>query len=133
MRREDGETLKFTLNSQERNMIKNGRFDNYLNPVYGIECERGHWSEGRGNPVENRKGTIWKVNRNDCPDYLEVNYQRDLPASRRTLENKNQKKKVHRNRVFEISLVIFTAILTFTTTVLFSDQIKNFLIKLFSE
>lgn len=127
MRRDDGETLKFTLNSQERNMIKTAKFDDYLNPVYGLECERGHWSEGRGNPVEKRFETIWKENRNDCPDFLEVNYQRDLPASKRVLERKREEKNRQRNKMFEIFLVI----LGFALTVLFAEEIKSFFRNLF--
>lgn len=127
MRRNDGETLKFTLNSQEREMIKNGRFDTYLNPKYGLECERGHWSEGRGTQVEDRYETVWKENRNDCPDYLEVDYQRNLPASRRVLEQKRENKKKWRNRSFEIFLVV----LGFFLSVIFADQIKSFFKNLF--
>lgn len=126
MRRDDGETLKFTLNSQEREMIKNGRFEDYLNPIYALECERGHWSEGRGTRKKNRYATIWEETRNNCPDYLEVNYQRNLQASKRVLDQKKDDKKKIKNRVFEVFLVILTAILTFTLTTLYADEIKAF-------
>ena len=127
MRRDNGETLKFTLNSQERDMIKTGRFDDYLNPVYGLECERGHWSEGRGTRIENRYDTIWGKNRNECPDYLKVDYERNLPASRRVLERQREKKKNWKNRIFEIFLVV----LGFILSVLFADEIKSFFKNLF--
>lgn len=127
----DGVTHKFTFDSIERDIIKTGQFDDYLNSDYTLECERGHWSEGRGTRVKNRYDTIWKKNRNDCPDYLKVDYQRNLPVSRRVLEQQRENKKIWKNRAFVILFEIFLVILTVFLSVIFADQIESFFKNLF--
>ena len=124
----DGGTLKFVLNSQEREMIKNGRFDNYIGNTYALECHRGHWSEGRGSRVDNRKEIIWNTGRRDCPDYLKVDFHRDLPASIRVLEKQQESKEKNSNRFFEIFLLI----IGFVLTVLYAEEIKSFISKFFN-
>ncbi|MFY0699032.1 MAG: hypothetical protein JXR11_14325 [Balneola sp.] len=124
----DGSTIKFVLNSQEREMIKNGKFDNYIGNTYALECHRGHWSEGRGSRIANRKDIIWNRNRNDCPDFLNVDYERDLSASIRVLELKDKINEKRSTRIFEIIILI----LGFFLTVVFADEIKNFILGIFN-